>query len=256
MACRLALPLLAFLLLLGGCATTPDSIIAPDLAGHLHDARPVRLVTPLATIYQQSRWDDQPVISPDRNSRLAGRIMQALAASLAKRGWKVAEAPTVSWPEMEAGSDLAQVTALPDEPRPRAAIRSLRQLDRMGRQLRLHERIEGVRQAERGLHPSDTALLGDNAGSLLFAVAVGCDGRLAQGPCREIQSPPIHDPDFPLGILRTLSRGMALHLYWVDAASGKLLWYDTTRTFNADPDYQPDIATMVNDTLAEFPPPP
>ncbi len=251
-------PLLIFLafcgLLLAGCAPTRDAITAPDLGSRLTTTQPIRLLTPLATVYTQR--DDQTVPEVDRgqSQALTETIQTGVAAALGERGWQVAPLAATAWHGLAAGTELAAIPG-PEGTEPAAAAgRLLRQLDDLGRHLRDNERIDGVRNVSRQVDPADCALLAPQGGSLLIAVAVGCDGRLDQGPCRDIQSPPIQKLRGGFGTFTTTPAGMALHLYWV-SAKGWLLWYDTTRAFNAVSSYPPSVKAVIAETLAEFPPP-
>jgi len=243
------------LLLPAGCTPALDAITAPNLTERLATAQPIRPVTPLATVYAQSIWENEVTVDWQQSRALTEAVREGLAAALTKKGWPVAQLAAIEWGRLGAGTDLADAAPLPAAGPAGAADRILRRLDAIGRHLRTNERVEGIHTVDRQVDPADSALLSGRGGSLLFAVVVGCDGRLSDGPCREIQSPPIQTGNYGYGTFSTVPAGMALHLYWVDGASGRLLWYDTTRTFNAVSASAPHINAIIADTLAEFPAP-
>lgn len=253
MICRRHSLLLLLLLILPSGCTDLHAVTAPALDRHLATAAPIRLVTPLATVYCQDRDQDAPTTPARRGIALANASLKEINRQLTARGWTTGQPITVDWQDLAAGSRLPDTQTIANDRHTLAARRILRQLETIGRHLRNNERIDGIRQSDQQVVATDSKLLAGEGGSLLFAVVVGCDGRLTDGPCRNIQSPPLRAGAYNGGTFRTFPAGMALHLYWLDADSGRLLWYDTSNSFNAASSSAADISAITSATLAEFP---
>ena len=247
--------LFSVLLLQSGCTAGLQAITAPQMDNRLVRAQPIRLLTPLATVYSQDRWEDEPSLPAGKGSTLSLRIHNELSRQLKAKGWPLAQTMAMDWQNIAAGKELTAKQTVTGNRQSQATLRIMRQLDQIGRQLRNNQRIKGIQVSDQRVAAADSKMLAKN-GSLLFAVVIGCDGRLTDGPCREIQSPPLNTTIRGSGSFRTVPAGRALHLYWLDADNGQLLWYDTSRSFNADPNYAKDIAAIVAETLSEFPTPP
>ena len=243
---------LGIVLLQSGCTGGMQAIRAPKLDERLAGVQPIRLVTPLATVYYQFPGDFEPTMPANKSTTLGSRVYEELTRQVKDKGWATAPPIVMEWRDIAAGTELSDKLTSTDEPQSQATLRIMRQLDKIGRHLRLHDRLEGKSESDQRVDAADTTVLAKN-GSLLFAMAIGCDGRITQGPCYDIQSPPLQDDIPGRGFFRTVPAGLALHLFWVDAASGQLLWYDTTRNFNAEPGYAKNITSIIAETLTEFP---
>ena len=252
---KLSTILLALLLLQWGCTGGMQAIRAPKLDEQLAQTQPIRLVTPLATVYTQYAVDDEPTMPPEKGAELSARTHKELSRQIKARGWSTAQSIPMDWHNIASGHEITAEQTMQGDRQSQATLRIMRQLEEIGRHLRYNERIEGKLISDQWVAAADTKILAEN-GSLLFAMVIGCDGRITHGPCRNIQSPPLRDNDRRFGLIRTIPAGMALHLYWVDAVTGQLLWYDTTRNFNAVPSFAKNITSIVTDTLSEFPTPP
>jgi len=243
-----------------GCATGPDAVMAPGLASLLPDEDPILVMTPLAGVYQNEPFnfvDPVGVVNPRFSCRVAEFVEKTIREQLAKRGWKPLVSTAVDWQGLEAGKELAdQKPVKTADPYSLSAAIVQTELDSIGRGLRVNEKIEGVREKEIRVDDQQTKALAGSAKSIVFSVVTGCDGRFITGPCGNIQAP-LHrghsasSPSFAMDI--GLRNGLAIHLYWVDARSGKVLWYDDSTRFNLNPAYDPDLATLVERGLAEFP---
>ncbi|MDH3393658.1 MAG: hypothetical protein OEL66_06595, partial [Desulfobulbaceae bacterium] len=196
-----------------------------------------------------------PTMPKDKSAALASRILKELGHQIKAMGWPVAQSIPMDWNDIASGEEIsAEQTTFGDQ-QSQATLRIMRQLEQIGRHLRYNESIEQKQISNQRVDAADTKAL-TKEGSLLFAMVIGCDGLLTHGPCRNIQSPPLRDYDRRYSLNRTVPAGMALHLFWVNAADGQLLWYDTTRSFNADQFFDNNISAIVTDTLEEFPAPP
>ena len=244
--------LLALLLLQSGC-TALHAVTAPGLAHRLPSGKPIRMVTPLATVYSLDNRQDASTILKEKSIALGIAIQKGLNRQLTAKGWQTGPVVSMDWRDMSAGKPLPAKQTMTADRQAQAAVNIMRQLDEIGHHLRDNERLDGIGESDQRVAAADSKILAGDGGSLLFAVVIGCDGRLTDTPCREIQSPPFRDNNRAFGVYRTLPAGIALHLYWLAPDNGQLLWYDTACSFNADPFYSKSIATIVAETMSEFP---
>ncbi|MEW6218235.1 MAG: hypothetical protein AB1634_01720 [Thermodesulfobacteriota bacterium] len=245
---------MAAALALASCASGPDSVRHPDLAAALGSAEPVLVLWPLASVYENELFSREALVDAEASQGLAAWVAEVLAAGFGQRGWTVRLAEPREYPGLAAGAELAA-----EEHRAAGAGQLLQALDAIGRGVRLHEKNEGRRTTDRGVAPDLVRSLAGGAGSLVAAVVVGCDGRFEFPPCGQIQFPPyrpsdgggLGGPGFAAGT--TVPRGLAVQIYWLEAASGRLLWYDDGRWFNSDSRRADDVRAGVEAALAELP---